>query len=150
MRYGVQGCQGGSIFLPIFYLIFESFEGVGFTALIFWYISHLIFDALCLQNKLRVDQKWLNNETCTPLLSIMQFINNLVGEDVVSVSQTMESCTTDITPVVEIPNNPFFNGRHLIVVDTPGFNSVANGLAHELQAVHWGNLAMFDVHLGTH
>lgn len=87
----------GSTFLPIFYLIFESFKGVGFTALIFWYIFHLIFDALCLQNKLRVDQKWLNNKTCAPLLSIMQFINNLVGEDVVSVSQTMESCTTDIT-----------------------------------------------------
>ena len=35
----------------------------------------------------------------------------------------MESCTTDITPVVvEIPNNPFFDGRRLIVVDTPGFD----------------------------
>jgi len=55
----------------------------------------------------------------------MQFINNLVGEDVVSVGQTMESCTTDIThAVVELPNNlhPFFNGRRLIVVDTPGFD----------------------------
>ncbi|EDR05907.1 uncharacterized protein LACBIDRAFT_251637 [Laccaria bicolor S238N-H82] len=51
------------------------------------------------------------------------FINNLVGEDVVAVGQTMESCTIDITPVVvEIPNNPFFNGRRLIVVDTPGFD----------------------------
>jgi GTPase Era involved in 16S rRNA processing len=53
----------------------------------------------------------------------MQFINNLVGEDVVSVSQSMESCTTDITHiVVDTPNNPFFNGRRLIVVDTPGFD----------------------------
>jgi len=53
----------------------------------------------------------------------MQFINNLVGEDVVSVGQTMESCTTDIIPVVvEMSNNPFFNGRRLIVVDTPGFD----------------------------
>ena len=53
----------------------------------------------------------------------MQFINNLVGEDVVAVGQTMESCTADITEVVvEIPNNPFFNGRRLIVVDTPGFD----------------------------
>ena len=53
----------------------------------------------------------------------MQFINNLVGEEVVAVGQTMESCTADITPVVvEIPNNPFFNGRRLIVVDTPGFD----------------------------
>ncbi|KDR82129.1 hypothetical protein GALMADRAFT_240652 [Galerina marginata CBS 339.88] len=52
------------------------------------------------------------------------FINALLQDERLSVGHYLTSCTSELQ-VVEIesfPGNPPFNGRNLILVDTPGFN----------------------------
>ena len=49
-----------------------------------------------------------------------QMINQLAGEDVVAVGHSLNSCTTEIKPV--IIQHPTEENRRIIIVDTPGFD----------------------------
>ncbi|KAH7925400.1 hypothetical protein BV22DRAFT_439623 [Leucogyrophana mollusca] len=61
------------------------------------------------------------------------FINTAAGSDLASVSDAMQSCTTDIQPIyVPHPRDP---NRRIVFVDTPGFNDASMGDAEILRRI---------------
>ncbi|EDR05892.1 uncharacterized protein LACBIDRAFT_302516 [Laccaria bicolor S238N-H82] len=87
------------------------------------------------------------------------FINYLAGEDIVRVGHDMQSCTTQLQPiVVSPPHSILFRDRRVVLVDTPGFddtfaaesevlNRIASWLAHLADTKLGGLIYLHDISL---